>query len=179
MKQRRQEQARHHKGTSYDIIPMGASVLYYDHNVSQWLPGIVVERIHERQYGIVSEKGRKLSRNRQDIKMNPNEVKVQFTLPKLPLGNLPTIGNKIPSVPQQTIPKSSVSSNGSNRHTHGNQPASSSQSTKYSHQPNKSASLQDSTLELKGLQEYTTSKWKTEPISSKRCRFTGEIGSFY
>ena len=87
MKLRRQEQAKHHKGTAYDIIPMGASILYYDHNMSKWSPGIVVERVHDRQYVIVSEKGGKVSRNRQDIKINPNEVKVQFTLPKVPLGN--------------------------------------------------------------------------------------------
>ena len=105
MKSRRQEQAKHHKGTEYDIIPMGASILYYEHNLSKWLPGIVVERIHDREYVIVTEKGRKITRNRQDIKLNPNEVKVEFTLPKMPIGN-PQIVPKTPSQNNSaTLPK--------------------------------------------------------------------------
>ena len=144
MKQRRQEQARHHKGTSYDIIPMGASVLYYDHNMSKWLPGIVVERIHERQYGIVSEKGRKLSRNRQDIKLNPNDVKVQFTLPKIPLGNQQIVP-KTQSVPSQyNFPKPSGSSKDNNSHTQGHQPSSPFKpSIKSTHLPKKTSSLHE------------------------------------
>ena len=160
MKSRRQEQTKHHKGTEYDIIPMGASILYYEHNLSKWLPGIVVERIHDRQYVIVTEKGRKITRNRQDIKLNPNEVKVEFTLPKMPIGN-PQIVPKTPSqTTQQPFPKPSKSSKDSNRHTQGHQPSSSFNSTKYPHMSNKNLSLQDSASSVRDC--------KTEPPVSRK-----------
>ena len=143
--------------------------------MSQWLPGIVVERIHERQYGIVSEKGRKISRNRQDIKMNPNEVKVQFTLPKVPLGSHP-IAPRIPPVPpHKTFPKSSNSSKDNNRHTQGHQPSSSFQSTKYPHQPNKSSSLQDSTSSLMDCKSTPPVSGKLNPSPVKGAALQGKL----
>ena len=68
---RRQEQAKYHSGSSYKPLAMGSSVMYYDHTSSQWVPGVVVEKIHDRSYVIISQKGRRITRNRVDIKPYP------------------------------------------------------------------------------------------------------------
>ena len=82
---RRQEQAKYQSGSSYKELAMGSSVLYYDHDKGQWVPGVLVERIHDRSYVVISQKGRKITRNRIDIKPYPGKVEVQFQLPKVPL----------------------------------------------------------------------------------------------
>ena len=65
---RRQEQAKYQSGSQYKPLAMGLSILYYDHDKSQWVPGVLVEKIHDRSYVIISQKGRKVTRNRIDIK---------------------------------------------------------------------------------------------------------------
>ena len=90
---RRQEQAKYQSGSSYKDLAMGSSVLYYDHDKGQWVPGVLVEKIHDRSYVIISQKGRKITRNRIDIKPYPGKVQVQFELPKVPLTS-PTIMSK-------------------------------------------------------------------------------------
>ena len=90
---RRQEQSKYQSGSSYKPLAMGSSVLYYDHDKSQWVPGVLVEKIHDRSYVIISQKGRKVTRNRIDIKPYPGKVQVQFELPKVPLTS-PTIMSK-------------------------------------------------------------------------------------
>ena len=177
MKSRRQEQAKHHKGTNYDIIPMGASILYYEHSLSKWLPGIVVERIHDRQYVIVTEKGRKITRNRQDVKLNPNEVKVQFTLPKIPLSNQQIVPKTLSQLPQQPFPKPSKSSKDSNRHTQEHQPSSSFQSTKYSHKPNKSSSLQDLSPCARDCKATPSVSEKLKPSPVKSANLQGKMAN--
>ena len=64
---------------------MGSSILYYDHDKSQWVPGVLVEKIHDRSYVIISQKGRKVTRNRIDIKPYPGKVQVHFETPKVPM----------------------------------------------------------------------------------------------
>ena len=95
---RRQEQAKYQSGSSYKELAMGSSVLYYDHDKGQWVPGVLVERIHNRSYIIISQKGRKITRNRIDIKPYPGKVEVQFQLPKVPLTlKSPTMSQQVPS----------------------------------------------------------------------------------
>ena len=72
---------------------MGSSILYYDHDKSQWVPGVLVEKIHDRSYVIISQKGRKVTRNRIDIKPYPGKVQVHFETPKVPMTS-PTIMSK-------------------------------------------------------------------------------------
>ena len=72
---------------------MGSSILYYDHDKSQWVPGVLVEKIHDRSYVIISQKGRKVTRNRIDIKPYPGKVQVHFETPKEPMTS-PTIMSK-------------------------------------------------------------------------------------
>ena len=90
---RRHEQAKYQSGSSYKPLAMGSSVLYNDHDKGQWVPGVLVEKIHDRSYVIISQKGRKVTRNRIDIKPYPGKVQVQFELPKVPLTS-PTIVSK-------------------------------------------------------------------------------------
>ena len=34
---------------------------------NQWSPGVIVERVHDRSYTVISQKGRMLPRNRVDL----------------------------------------------------------------------------------------------------------------
>ena len=90
---RRQEQAKYQSGSQYKPLAMGLSILYYDHDKSQWVPGVLVEKIHDRSYVIISQKGRKVTRNRIDIKLYPGKVQVHFETPKVPMTS-PTIMSK-------------------------------------------------------------------------------------
>ena len=90
---RRQEQAKYQTGSQYKPLAMGSSILYYDHDKSQWVPGVLVEKIHDRSYVIISQKGRKVTRNRIDIKPYPGKVQVHFETPKVPMTS-PTIMSK-------------------------------------------------------------------------------------
>ena len=90
---RRQEQAKYQSGSQYKPLAMGSSILYYDHDKSQWVPGVLVEKIHDRSYVIISQKGRKVTRNRIDIKPYPGKVQVHFETPKVPMTS-PTIMSK-------------------------------------------------------------------------------------
>ena len=87
---RRQEQAKYQPGSQYKPLAMGTSILYYDHDKSQWVPGVLVEKIHDRSYVIISQMGRKVTRNRVDIKPYPGKVQVHFETPKVPMTS-PTI----------------------------------------------------------------------------------------
>ena len=90
---RRPEQAKHQSGSQYKPVAMVLSILYYDHDKSQWVPGVLVEKIHGRSYVIISQKGRKVTRNRIDIKPYPGKVQVHFEKPKIPMTS-PTIMSK-------------------------------------------------------------------------------------
>ena len=90
---RRQEQAKYQSGSQYKPLAMGSSILYYDHDKSQWVPGVLVEKIHDRSYVIISQKGRKVTRNRIDIKPYPGKVQIHFETPKVPMTS-PTIMSK-------------------------------------------------------------------------------------
>ena len=90
---RKLEQSKYQSGNQYKPLAMGSSILYYDHDRSQWVPGVLVEKIHDRSYVIISQKGRKVTRNRIDIKPYPGKVQVQFEIPKVPMSS-PTIMSK-------------------------------------------------------------------------------------
>ena len=66
------------------ISPIGSSVLYYSAVRNQWSPGVIVERVHDRSYTVISQKGRMLSRNRVDLKPYHKDVTISFEPPKLP-----------------------------------------------------------------------------------------------
>ena len=61
---RRLEKSKHQSGSHYKPLAMGSSILYYDHDKSQWVPGVLVKKIHDRSYVIISQKGRNITRNR-------------------------------------------------------------------------------------------------------------------
>ena len=60
------------------VLPEGSNVLFHSDRDQAWLPGILVQRLHDRSHVIISEKGRKVIRNRIDIKPYHKEVKVNF-----------------------------------------------------------------------------------------------------
>ena len=75
---RKQEQAKYQTGKALPEVAEGSTILFYSERESQWLPGVIVQRLHDRSYVIISEKGRKVVRNRIDIKLYHKDVHVKF-----------------------------------------------------------------------------------------------------
>ena len=75
---RKQKQAKYQTGKVLKELPEGSNILFYSEGESQWLPGVIVQRLHDRSYVIISEKGRKVVRNRIDIKQYHKDVHVRF-----------------------------------------------------------------------------------------------------
>ena len=75
---RKQEQAKYQTGKPLQELPEGSNILFYSERESQWLPVVIVQRLHDRSYVIISEKGRKVVRNRIDIKLYHKDVHVRF-----------------------------------------------------------------------------------------------------
>ena len=80
------KQAKYQSGSQYKPLAMGSSILYYDHDKSQWVPGVLVEKIHDRSYVIISQKGRKVYQKIElTLKPYPGKVQVHFETPKVPM----------------------------------------------------------------------------------------------
>ena len=79
---RKLEQSQYQTGQNLPTLPIGSSVLYYSAVRNQWSPGVIVERVHDRSYTVISQKGRMLSRNRVDLKPYHKEVTISFEPPK-------------------------------------------------------------------------------------------------
>ena len=75
---RRQEQAKYQSGSQYNPLAMGTSILYYDHDKNQWVPGVLVEKIHDRSYEIISQRGGRLPEI--ELTLNHTQAKSKFTL---------------------------------------------------------------------------------------------------
>ena len=65
---RKSEQSEYQVGQDLPKLPIGSNVLYYSQVRNQWSPGVIVDRVHDRSYTIISQKGRMLSMNRKDLK---------------------------------------------------------------------------------------------------------------
>ena len=81
---RKLEQSQYQTGQNLPTLPIGSNVLYYSAIRNQWSPGVIVERVHDRSYTVISQKGRMLSRNRVDLKPYNKEVTISFEPPKSP-----------------------------------------------------------------------------------------------
>ena len=75
---RKAEQEHYQTGKTLPQVAEGSNILFYSERESQWLPGVIVQRLHDRSYVIISEKGRKVVRNRVDIKPYHKDVQVRF-----------------------------------------------------------------------------------------------------
>ena len=78
------EQSQYQTGQDLPKLPIGSNVLYYSSVRNQWSPGVIVERVHDRSYTVISQKGRMLSRNRVDLKLYHKEVTITYKPPKSP-----------------------------------------------------------------------------------------------
>ena len=81
---RKSEQSQYQTGQDLPKLPIGSNVLYYSSVRNQWSPGVIVERVHDRSYTVISQKGRMLSRNRVDLKPYSKEVTITYEPPKSP-----------------------------------------------------------------------------------------------
>ena len=78
------EQSQYQLGQDLPKLPIGSNILYYSHIRNIWSPGVIVDRVHDRSYTIISQKGRMLSRNRRDLKPYNKEIVINYEQPKLP-----------------------------------------------------------------------------------------------
>ena len=125
---RKQEQAKYQTGKPLQELPEGSNVLFFSQRENHWIPGVIVQRLHDRSYVIISEKGRKVVRNRIDIKQYHKDVHVRFqssykrpiTSPKTSLPS-PLAINKV-AQPQtsRTSPQDPLDSSRPNNSNHQN-----------------------------------------------------------
>ena len=54
---RKQEKAKYQTGKPLQELPEGSNILFHSEGESQWLPGVIVQRLHDRSYVIISEQG--------------------------------------------------------------------------------------------------------------------------
>ena len=124
---RKDEQAQYQTGKALPQVAERSSILFYSERESQWLPGVIVQRLHDRSYVIISEKGRKVVRNRIDIKPYHQTVHVRFhssynrsiKTPQTPL-SYPLATNKEVAQPQtsHTSPQDPLDSSRPNNSNH-------------------------------------------------------------
>ena len=85
--QTRQKQHFYHNERSreeeYPLINLGSNILFQAHD-NTWQPGVVIDRLHDRQYKIVTANHKIITRNRVQIKPNPNPVNFEVRKPNLP-----------------------------------------------------------------------------------------------
>ena len=75
---RRFKQAKYQTGIPLPELLEGSNVLFHSDRDQEWLHGIIVQRLHDRSYVIIPQKGRKVVRNRIDIKPYHKDVLVSF-----------------------------------------------------------------------------------------------------
>ena len=71
---RKSEHSQYQVGQDLPKFPVGSNVLYYSSVRNLWSPGVIVDRVHNRSYTIISQKGRMLYRNRIELKPYNKEV---------------------------------------------------------------------------------------------------------
>ena len=114
---RKQEQTKYQTGKALPEVAEGSNILFYSEREEQWLPGVIVQRLHDRSYVIISEKGRKVVRNRVDIKLYHKDVHVKFqssykrsiTAPQTPL-SYPLTAQTVQQQPSHTSPQDPLDS---------------------------------------------------------------------
>ena len=74
------KQAKYQTGKPLQELAEGSSVLFFSQRDNHWIPGVIVQRLHDRSYVIISEKGRKVVRNRIDVKQYHKDVHVRFPI---------------------------------------------------------------------------------------------------
>ena len=122
----KQEQAKYQSGKPLQELPEGSNILFYSERESQWLPGVIVQRLHDRSYIIISEKGRKVVRNRIDVKQYHKDVHVRFqssykrsiTAPKTSLPSPLTVNKTVQQQPSDTSPQDPLDSSRPNNSNH-------------------------------------------------------------
>ena len=88
---RRQEQKEYYNKGSHDLemLKDGQNILYFDQRKGHWLPGIIVKKVHDRSYQLVTQGGRQITRNRRQLKPHPGKVEVELGRPNPPVETFP------------------------------------------------------------------------------------------
>ena len=171
---RKQEQAKYQTGKPLQKLPEGSYILFYSERESQWLPGVIVQRLHDRSYVIIPEKGRKVVRNRVDIKQYHKDVHVRFqtsykrsiTAPQTSLSYPLTMNKPVQPNPSHTSPQDPSGSSRPNNSNHQTPSLSSQKSSAKSSEniPSSSSSSQKpkSQSSLKRLSTGTSYDLKVE-----------------
>ena len=162
---RKQEQAKYQTGKPLQELPEGSNILFYSERESQWLPGVIVQRLHDRSYVIISEKGRKVVRKRIDIKLYHKDVHIRFQSTYKRAITSPITSSSYPlTVKQPVQPNTS--------HTSPLDPSGSSRPNNSNHQkprlPSQKSSVKSSLPSSKINSSSSSSSQKPIPASSPK-----------
>ena len=47
------------------MLKEGQNILYYDQRKEHWLPGVIVKKLYDRSYQLVTQVGRQITRDRR------------------------------------------------------------------------------------------------------------------
>ena len=180
---RKQEQAKYQTGKALPEVAEVSNILFYSEREEQWLPGVMVQRLHDRSYVIISEKGRKVVRNRVDIKLYHKDVQVKFqssykrsiTAPQTPL-SYPLTAQTVQQQPSHTSPQDPLdSSRPTNNSSHQKPPLPSQRSSAKSSQLSSTKISSSSSSVTKQQVEGSLKKPSTGQPNYHKAGSSGEI----
>ena len=178
---RKQEQAEYQTGKPLQELPEGSNVLFFSQRENHWIPGVIVQRLHDRSYVIISEKGRKVVRNRIDVKQFHKDVHVRFqssyqrpiTFPKTSLPSPLAINKIAQPQPLHTSPQDPLDSFRPNNSNHKKPSLSSNKSSTKSSQLSSTKMSSSSSSLHKPSAEGSLSK---PSVGNGKCHKAGSGG---
>ena len=178
---RKDEQTKYQTGKPLQELPEGSNILFYSERESQWLPGVIVQRLHDRSYVIISEKGRKVVRNRIDIKPYHKDVHVRFqssykrsiTSPQTSSSYPLTVKQPVQPNPSHTSPLDPSGSSRPNNSNHQIHPLSSQKSSVKSSLPSSKISSSSSSSSQKPIPVSSLKRLSTGTSSGLKAEASG------
>ena len=172
---RKDEETKYQTGKPLQELPEGSNILFYSE--SQWLPGVIVQRLHDRSYVIISEKGRKVVRNRIDIKPYHKDVQVKFqssykrsiTSPQTSSSYPLTVKQPVQPNPSHTSPLDPSGSSRPNNSNHQIHPLSSQKSSVKPSLPSSKISSSSSSSSQKPIPASSLKRLSTSTSSGLKA----------
>ena len=180
---RKQEQAKYQTGKPLQELPEGSNILFYSERESQWLPGVIVQRLHDRSYVIISEKGRKVVRHRIDIQLYHKDVHVRFQstykraiTPPMTSSSYPlTVKQPVQPNTSHTSPLDPSGSSGPNNSNHQKPPLSSQKSSVQSSLPSSKINSSSSSSSQKPIPASSPKRISTGTSHGLKAGASGKI----
>ena len=179
---REQERAKCQTGKPLQELPEGSNILFFSERESQWLPGVIVQRLHDRSYVLISEKGRKVVRNRIDIKLYHKDVHVRFqssykrsiTPPQTSSSYPLTVKQPVQPNPSHTSPLDPSASSRPNNSNHQIHPLSSQKSSVKSSLPSSKINSSSSSSSQKPIPASSLKRLSAGTSSGLKAEASGK-----